>query len=53
MENSNITLYLEFRVKRDNEPNLFIIQIKMNSTLEMVNENIIITMISASVKILH
>jgi hypothetical protein len=49
MENSNITLYLEFLVKRDNEPNLFIIQIKMNSTLEMVNENIIITMISASV----
>ncbi len=49
MENSNITLYLEYIVKRDNEPKEFYIQIRMNATLEMINDNIVITMVNASV----
>lgn len=49
MENNTITLYLEYVIKREGEVKEFHIQIKMNATLEMVNDNIVITMLDASV----
>lgn len=49
MKNSNITLYLEFLIRREGELKEFHIQIRMNSTLEMIDENIVITMVNASV----
>lgn len=49
MQNNELSIYVEFVIRREGEVKTFDIQLRMNSTIAMVDEDILITMIDGTI----